>query len=209
MAQETFKIRTHQQCVKDTKFYLKCKGLKLDIIEREAIVEFFLIEDLYAFVKFKMEKFSHIIESGLSDSFEMLHLSHLLNGYTYLSPLLSILIDFLGLFIEVAKYDIVRKSINESMIRRTISKMKSSKQMIKLNIIVLDTLYAAINFSFNDNIFNNASLESEKEIKEALENEKLKFSSGSKRKPAYEAINHSDINNLEDIMEKLWKLFQN
>ena len=55
-ATDTYKIRTHQQRVKDTKIFLEQHGLKLDIIDREAIVEFFLIEDLYALVKFNMEK---------------------------------------------------------------------------------------------------------------------------------------------------------
>ena len=196
---DTYKIRTH----------LEQHGLKLDIIDRKAIVEFFLIEDLYALVEFNMEKILYKIESGLSDSLTTLQIPLLLEGYKNLSRYLSILIDFLGHLIYVARYDIVRKSINESLIRRSISKLTSSKQINKLNFIILETLDVAIHFAFDDNVFNDSSLELEKEIKEILEKEKLKFNFGSKRKNTYEGINHSNNNNLEDIMEKLWKLYRN
>ena len=105
MEHETFKIRTHQQCVKDEKIYCKEHNLNLSLIDLEAIVEQFLIVDLNALVSYNSEAVSNKIVFPNVSVKQQRFLEALLRGYCSLSIALPNVIKFFQSLIDITNYD--------------------------------------------------------------------------------------------------------
>lgn len=134
-------VRSHRQRVKDANNYVKTQqNEKINRIDREAIVEFFLLEDidrLYDYRLHRLTERSRIIGSRAGEMAQSSNIMRL----NALKNLISAAIDVAGSFIYTGQYKPVWQAIPEHALMASVKNNNNNiKYLVKQKEIVIELL---------------------------------------------------------------------